>query len=64
MNNKRIYGLKKNIESKNIQSFYNTRAKTIDSPLHAVMLQPKDSDLPIQRNTFEKNIILNDIFSI
>jgi SAM-dependent methyltransferase len=61
MNNKRIYGLKKEINSRSVKNFYNTRAKILDSHLHAIMLQPKSSDLPIQRNEFEKKVILDNI---
>ncbi|MBA8666296.1 class I SAM-dependent methyltransferase [Holosporaceae bacterium 'Namur'] len=59
--NGKIYGGNKEIEFNNIRNIYNSRAKAIDSPLHAVMLQGKESELPILRNEFEKNIIKDNL---
>ncbi|MEY3370242.1 MAG: hypothetical protein RLZZ361_912 [Cyanobacteriota bacterium] len=53
----RIIGAKVDINSKQIKHLFNSRALNSATALHAVMLQNKDSELPIIRDNFERMLI-------
>ncbi|WP_341763789.1 class I SAM-dependent methyltransferase [Candidatus Tisiphia endosymbiont of Beris chalybata] len=61
MHDKKIYGKIKEVNFKNIQTLFDSRTESINSPLHAIMLQNQDSDLPVRRNLYEQEIILTEI---